>query len=105
MIDITDDKWADYLISAVRYDAEHTHIDKVKAHEDKGGKITPSYEEDRETVVANINRGKTYCTILKKEGKWHKGEIVGIIVVNNREFIRTDKNKTESDNLGELPEF
>ena len=54
---------------------QNTHIDKVKTHEDKGDKITPSYEEDRETVVANINKGKTYCTILKKEEKWHKGEI------------------------------
>jgi hypothetical protein len=35
------DKWADYLISAVRYDAAGTHIDKVRVHEDEGEKVGP----------------------------------------------------------------
>jgi hypothetical protein len=30
------DKWADFLISAVRYNQEGTNIDAVKLHEDKG---------------------------------------------------------------------
>jgi len=99
-------KWADYLISAVKYNADHDHIIKVKTHEDKGDKVGSSYEENRETVVANIKKGKTYMTILKnKEGKWDRGAPVEIIRINGKEFIRTDKNQTESDNLGELPEF
>lgn len=26
-------KWADYLISAVLYDSEHSHMEKVRVHE------------------------------------------------------------------------
>lgn len=99
-------KWADFLISAVRYNADHDYIDKVKTHEDEGDEVGSFYEEKRETVISNLKKGKTYMTILKnKEGKWNKGASVEIIRVNNKEFIRTDKNQTESDNLGELPEF
>ncbi len=32
------DKWADYLISVVQYDSDHTRIIKVRVHEDKGNK-------------------------------------------------------------------
>lgn len=98
-------KWADFLISKVGYNDEHTHIIKVETREDKGEKAGSPYEETRQAVISNIKKGKTYCTIIKKETKWHKGAIVEIIKVNNKDYIRTDKNKTESDNLGELPEF
>ena len=33
------DKWADYLISAVRYNAAETHIEKVRVHVDEGDKV------------------------------------------------------------------
>ena len=29
-------KWADFAISAVRFNAAHTHIDRVKVHTDDG---------------------------------------------------------------------
>lgn len=98
-------KWADYLISSVRYDADHTHIEKVKTHEDLGEEVGKFYEEDRKTVVENLHKDKTYCTIKKGNEGWKKGALVGIIKVKNIEYIRTDKNETEADNLGELPEF
>lgn len=99
------DKWADYLISAVRYDANHTHIDKVEIREDKGEKIGVPYEETRPAVISNHKKGKTYCTITKGKDGWNKGAMVEILSVNGKEFIRTDKNQIEADNLGELPEF
>jgi hypothetical protein len=100
-------KWADYLISAVRYNAEKTHIDKVKVHEDLGDKMGSAVETPRSTVVTNIKNGKTYMTVSKNEktGKYEKGEDVGIVTVNNTEYIRTDANSIAKDNLGKLPEF
>lgn len=98
------EKWADFLISTVRYDADHTHIDKVRVHKDLGDNIGDAYEENRATVVSNLKNDKTYYTILKKE-KWAKGAPVEILNVKGKEFIRTDKNQVEADNLGELPEF
>lgn len=99
------DKWADFLISKVGYDTDHTHIVKVETRVDKGEKVGPPYEETRQTVISNLKKEKTYCTIRKVEKDWKKGEMVGIVTVNETEYIKTDKNEIEADNLGKLPEF
>jgi len=98
-------KWADFLISEVRYNAEHTHIDKVKTHIDTGGGVGKFYEEIRSQVISNLQNHKTYYTIVKKDDGWHRGSKVDIFPVNNKLFIKTSPNQTEDDNLGELPEF
>ena len=99
-------KWADLLISAVRYNADKTRIEGVRVRKDLGDKIGPANESTRAAVVKNIKNGVSYMTILKgKDGKWNKGQEVHIIKVKNEEFIRTDKNAVASDNLGNLPEF
>jgi hypothetical protein len=99
------DKWADFCISAVRYDADETHIERVKVHEDLGDKIGGGKDTEREIVVANIDNGKTYVTIRKKEGKWNKGEDVHIVTVKGKKYIRTDKNAVTKDNLENLPTY
>ena len=99
-------KWADYCISAVRFNPAHTHIDKVHTHEDKGESIGAAYEESRQDVIANIKAKKTYITIFKgSDGKWSKGQSVYIIKVNGTEFIKTVDNGKAVDNLDDLPEF
>jgi len=99
-------KWADYCISAVRYNEDETHIVKVKVHTDEGDTIGNVSEWERESVVSAIERGNTFITIFKNtEGKWGKGQEVHTIKVNGKKFIRTDKNTTASDNLENLPQF
>jgi len=99
-------KWADYGISAVRYNEDNTHITKVKVHVDNGDTIGDANEWTRAKVVSSIEIGKTFVTILKNsEGKWTKGQDVHIVVVNGKQFTRTDKNARASDNLENLPEF
>ncbi|RLF58886.1 MAG: DUF3892 domain-containing protein [Thermoplasmata archaeon] len=98
------DKWADYLISAVKYNEKKYHIIKVRSHEDIGDKVGPSFEESRKTVVSNLKKGKTYCTIIMKE-KWTKGAPIKIVQINGKEFIKTYSNNKEEDNLGELQEL
>ena len=100
------EKWADYLISAVRYDSEHSHIEKVRVLEDKGDKLGSAFESLRQDVIANIKGGKTYITIYEGgDNKWNKGEEIQIITVDGTEYIRTDRNQEKSDNLGNLPQF
>jgi len=99
------DKWADFLISAVKYNAGHDHIVKVKTHEDKIENVGNSFVESREEVVSKLKKDNKYCTITKGKDGWKKGEMVQIFEVNNKEFIKTVKNNEEEDNLGELPEF
>jgi hypothetical protein len=99
-------KWADYGISAVKYDTEKRHIVAARVHVDKGETIESGAEWKRTEVVSAIERGNTFVTILKNaEGKWKKGESIGLVEVNGKKYIRTDANKKESDNLGELPTF
>ena len=99
-------KWADYGISAVRYSADETHIDKVKVHEDKDTTMGSGVEKTRKQVIAGMKLGQTYVTILKgDDGKWKRGQDIHIVVIDDEEFIRTDANKKKSDNLENLPEF
>jgi hypothetical protein len=99
-------KWADYCISAVRYNSEHTHIVKVKVHVDSGDQIGSPTEWPRSEVVFAIENRKTFVTITRSsDGKWSKGEDVRIITVGGVKYLRTDANSKASDNLGNLPEF
>ena len=100
-------KWADYGISAVRYNSKGTHIEKVKVHIDKGDTMEPTGEWFRTDVVSSLEKGHTFVTILlSNEGKWDKGEEVGIVHhPNGEKYIRTDKDYTAADNLKNLPRF
>lgn len=99
-------KWADYGISAVRYNAAHTHIDKVRAHLDNGETIGVAGEYARADIVAAIKKGTTFVTIIKSsDGNWSKGQSIYIIKVNGVEYIKTVDNGKAADNLENLPEF
>lgn len=100
------DKWAAYLISAVRYNAAETHIDAVKLHEDSGDTVGSSAEKRRVEIVALLEGGTTISTIFKtQDGKWRQGAEVRIITVEGKKYIRTDADATKADNLGNLPRF
>ena len=99
-------KWADYGISAVRFNAAHTHIDRVQACQDNGETIGAPAEYLRADIVAAIKKGTTFVTIFRSdEGKWQKGQSVFIIKVNGIEYIKTVDNGKAVDNLDNLPEF
>lgn len=99
-------KWADYGISAVRYNSAHTHIDRVRAHPDNGDTIGASAEYTRAGIIQSIKAGTTYVTIIKgSEGNWMKGQPIYITKVNGVEYIKTVDNDRAADNLENLPEF
>lgn len=99
-------KWADYLVSAVRYNHQETHIDMVRSHEDKGDSVGAAVDTPRSTVVSRLASGSTFATITKStDGKWQRGEDVRAITIDGEKYIRTDANRVKKDNLGELPRF
>lgn len=100
------EKWADYGISAVRYDQNNQYIDKVKVHLDNGDKFGQGEAWSRKDVISKINDSKTFITIIKdSDGKWKKGQDVHVITVDGEQFLRTDVNKRKSDNLENLLTF
>lgn len=99
-------KWADYLISAVRYNPDHTHITHVKAHEDTGETVGTGKTYTRQDIVNALNKGTTFVTIYKSsEGKWSQGQKVHIVKIGGTSYIKTVDNGKEEDNLENLPEF
>jgi hypothetical protein len=100
------EKWADYGISKVRYNDDHSHIEKVKVHRDNGDSIGSPEEWSRSSVVSAIGNGNTFVTILESsDNKWTRGQDVHIVTINGIRYIRTDQNRKASDNLENLPEF
>ena len=99
-------KWADYGISAVRYNVARTHIDVLQLRPDNGETIGSAENHARSAVIDAIKKGTTFVTILSgTDGKWQKGQSVYIIKVNGVEYIKTVDNGRASDNLENLPEF
>ena len=59
-------------------------------------------EKSRATCVREIESGTVYRTSPPNNVR---GADIHVVEVNNTKYLRTDKNKTEADNLGELPVF
>ena len=99
-------KWADYLISEVRYSPDHKRILQVKQHEDLDGEVGEAEIVERHIVSSNIKKGKTYMTIHNGGSEtWKRGERIRTFLVDGEYHIRADKNKVALDNLGMMNEF
>ena len=99
-------KWAEYLISEVRYSPDHKRILQVKQHKDLDGEVSEEEIVERDVVSSNIKKGITYVTIHNGSSTtWKKGNVVRGFRVDGDYYIRVDKNKVNLDNLGMLNEF
>ena len=100
------EKWADFLISAVRHNGNNSHIEALQVREDLGKAVGPPTTLSRQQVVVQIQRGVSYMTAPpSQDGKLRKGQPVVIIRVGNTDYLKTVRNAEAADNLGELPEF
>jgi Protein of unknown function (DUF3892) len=99
------DKWADFLISRVKYSGSPRHIVGVEMRLDKGTTVGNPVQMSRAVVLAWLGAGYSVCTIrVGKEG-WVKGALVKLDTIGGVAYIRTIADKSKADNLGELPEF
>ncbi|MGB9980595.1 DUF3892 domain-containing protein [Methanobacterium sp.] len=98
------EKWADYGISAVRFNGKGTYIDQVRVHKDKGNAIGDAEIWSREQIVTALEHNYTFITILNgSQGIWSEGQKVNIVHVDGSKYIRTDEDHNPSDNLVNLP--
>jgi len=98
-------KWADYLISAVRFNDAGTHIVKVRVHADNGDTVGPSFEMTRQDVISKIDGGTTFATIYSNNGQWKFGAMVKTVTIGGTRYIKTYSDGTTADNLDDLPMF
>lgn len=100
-------KWADYVITAVRFNAGDVHIDKLKVQLDLGETLGPAQEMSRAQVVKLIAQGKKFITAPKSTtnpNQVSKGAIVSVQPVTTN-FLKSKADDRVSDNLDELPRF
>jgi hypothetical protein len=101
------DKWADYLISAVKSGPSPKCIESVEVHQDIGCVVCETLIVKRSDLIANLKKGYTYTVIFKTAmGKWRKGNDVCLVNVNGKDYIKaTVHDCTAGDNFEEVPEF
>ena len=101
------DKWADYLISAVKTSSNQKYIDSVECHSDFGCVVCENIVLSRTDLIINMKKGCSYATVFRTAiGKWRKGQEIHLINVDGEDFLRTDsKTAVASDNFVDVPEF
>ena len=99
-------KWADYLIYEVQFNAQHTHINRLRVFVDSGDSLGQSSEHSRQDIIASIHNGVTFSTIYKNsQGNWDKGKPVYVMRLNGVDYLKTVNDNKLVDNLDNLPEF
>lgn len=67
-------KWADFLVSKVKWDEGKNKIVSLMVHKDNEDSVGADIERDRNWVIQQFNSGKTFsCIHLGENGKWYKG--------------------------------
>ena len=97
-------KWANYLISKVRYDSENL-ISIAMRHQDTDLGITYGEPVDRLTIASDIKNGLSYITIYNGKNSWKKGHKIQTFSIGGAPYLRIDGNKVKLDYLGDLPEL
>jgi hypothetical protein len=100
------DRWADYLISHVRY--ADGRIAKVLAWSDLGAMIGHGRQMDRHRMLELLRQGTTFVTITRVDADalhWRQAEEVRLVKVDGDEFIRVGPRPGQGDHLGELSRF
>lgn len=105
MLGMSETKWADFVISAVKRGSTG-RITHVQVHQDLGNSLSQPQIVDKMVVAHNIKKGKKYITVFKiSDAEWKPGEYVRAFVNAGEAFIRSDDNKVNLDNLGTLPDI
>lgn len=97
-------KWADYLISGVWFSGGTKNVSHVQIHVDNGDSIGPGQKRSSAEVIASIKAGRTFKTIVwnYSSGAFNPGAEVGYVTEGGREYLRTHRDRTVTDNLDNM---
>jgi hypothetical protein len=99
-------KWANYGISAVKFNSQRTLVEKVVAQLDLETIFGTPTEFTRGEIIAAVKKKYSFVTIFTREdGKWKKGHSVRLALIKGREYLKTTDDPEEADTLDKLPEF
>ena len=99
-------KWANYGISAVKYDSRHSLVEKVVAQLDLETIFGTPTEFTRGEIVAAVKANYSFITIFTRaDGKWKKGRLLRLANINGQEYLKTADSPDPADTLDNLPEI
>jgi len=99
-------KWANFVITAVKYHPRRTAITEVEIRADNGAHLGPPQRATRQSVIDAIDRGQTFVTAYRQpDGNFRRGEDVRVVNTPHGRFIRTDRDNILADNISKLPEY
>lgn len=99
-------KWADYLVSAVKTNPNQPRIESLEVHSDFGNMVCQTEILSRADIIASIKKGITYSTVFRTAmGKWRKGEDVRLVTLNGEDYLRTDTKSEAQDQFDNVPEL
>lgn len=100
----------EYWVNHKRMDANDERIEQVRAmiRKEEGGLSAP-LTYNRQEVVNSIEdengNNRWYTCEETSENHYSRRAEIHVYRTANDAFIRTDRNETEEDNLGDLPDF
>jgi hypothetical protein len=99
-------KWADFLVSNVKYSKDPKKIVSVKIHKFTGDSVGKEEIWTRSRIIEHIDKNEIIFTIFKSaNGGMDKGKQTKKVMVKNAEYLRTDTDASAEDHLEKLPEF
>lgn len=95
-----------YGVTAVRYNDENTHIDKLKAGLIKDGMLQAQKEFSRTEVVSLVKAKNTFVSLVKKaDGSGYSMSAEINVFPVETDYLKTKQDKITKDNLENLPAF
>ena len=96
---------ADYLVSAVRYNAAGTRVETLWIHEDRRLNVHPGRTTSRVQMLAWLETGYSIRTATRDGmNGWERGRVVKLVEVDGQTFLKTRPDRTRADYL-DLPIF
>jgi hypothetical protein len=105
-------KWADYVITAVRYDhharsGEGSRVAAVEVHMDLGGRLGYAEIWTRQQVLEAVHQDhETFVTAFQGvDGAWMRGAHLQVMRICGLDYLRVDRSEVSADNLGRTAPF
>lgn len=94
-----------FYVTAIRYSSDPAFISHVLVHSPSGpGRMYKGIITSKADLIAQISRGHTFKTAVYNysQGNWSNGADIGTVRIGTTTYLRTDRDSTSRDNLGNL---
>lgn len=102
---MTDPRAGDYLITAVHYNPQQTHIEAAEVLIDDGQSIGNPTDLTRERIITMLGEGHRFITVQLKGRDWQRTAAVKAVTTDSNIWIRADTHRIDADDLGALPGY